>query len=469
MSNNYREYEYDTHSTELWEQVQEDIKEAKEIEKRLEEIRNEKKEQIAKNVLVKDEVSDEEIETILDTYSLNGNEYLVDGALLTCDKALCRPIVLKIDNAQITFQGMCSEYAKLTRLKVYENGKSSNGLYVATVGDAIQGKNIFPFKCNCSLLPDRQCEIDRIKENMEYCKAYGTCSQLMKLNSEWENAPSNTSYFTYTDINDQNSSEKEGINMLSILFCKHGGLITPIKSGQVTFDLMEIFGDFNLVEYTKNGNALAKKLTKLNFSQEKIDLIIEATKEIYQSYYIIVDPVSLLSIIAQEGTGSFNTSSKNKAADGQHGVEKNFSVDLLRANSLIFGKMLGFMIYGDEFVNVVNANKELLGVEEGNFAQYANWSTPFINFNSNTIYAAPYAGHAQWHDNVEMFYESVRGEGSIQQYSDYISRLDKRMVNKIVDENNINIVNGNFKMAQDGQDAKGHLNGTYRVIWEKKG
>lgn len=54
----------------------------------------------------------------------------------------------------------------------------------------------------------------------------------MNLSDKWDNLPSETKYFTYTDVSEDGSEEKEGINMMSMLFCKHGGLITPVSSGQ---------------------------------------------------------------------------------------------------------------------------------------------------------------------------------------------------------------------------------------------
>lgn len=97
----------------------------------------------------------------------------------------------------------------------------------------MQGINIMPFRCNCELEPDRAWETDKIRVHLNECKIYGTCSQLMCLSDEWDNLPSETSYFTYTDVNADGSEEKEGINMMSMLFCKHGGLITPVTSGQI--------------------------------------------------------------------------------------------------------------------------------------------------------------------------------------------------------------------------------------------
>ena len=233
MSGDYREYGYDVNSNQLLRQMQEDSKEAKEIEQRAETAKAERGNKIAQKVLDKDDITEDERERALNLYTSKEFEYLVDGAVLKCDRAMLGPVKINLGNSIVQFQGSNFESAKLTRLRVKENKQNSNGLCVATVGDAVKGNNIIPFKCNCSLLPDRQWEIDKIKENIGDCKKYGTCSQLMDLNDEWENMLSEVNYFTYTDVFEGGSEEKEGINMMSILFCKHGGLILPVTSGQL--------------------------------------------------------------------------------------------------------------------------------------------------------------------------------------------------------------------------------------------
>lgn len=240
MPDNYREYGYDVNSPQLYRQIQEDAREAREIEESAEELRNKTGEEITKDKLGKEEVTKEEIEAVLDYCISNEKEYVVNGAILTCDKAKRGPAKVKIGNSIVKFEGNNSAGYNYTRLRVEENGQNSNGLYAATVGDTVQGVNIMPFKCNCAMEPDRQWEIDKIKNNLNECKIYGTCSQLMSLSDEWDNLPSETSYFTYTDVNADGSEEKEGINMMSMLFCKHGGLITPVISGQTKEALKEL-------------------------------------------------------------------------------------------------------------------------------------------------------------------------------------------------------------------------------------
>ena len=77
---------------------------------------------------------------------------------------------------------------------------------------------------------------------------HGVCRHLMRLNEEWDNMIiEGRSYMTKTDvkstmlsagIEDQfgEREEVEGITMTSVLFCKHGGLIMPVTSGQKIFE-----------------------------------------------------------------------------------------------------------------------------------------------------------------------------------------------------------------------------------------
>ena len=83
---------------------------------------------------------------------------------------------------------------------------------------------------------------------------------------------------------------------------------------------------------------------------------------IHDRYGLQIDPRFLLAIIIQEGTGSFNTSSTNKAADGQNGVEVNFALDTMRANNLLFGKLLGYIYYGDAFRQAAENNADKKGI-----------------------------------------------------------------------------------------------------------
>lgn len=262
MSEKYREYGYDVNSNELSKQVQEDIKEAKEIEKRV-----------------------KELEAVLDDYAVSDNEYLVDGAILTCDRAKRGPIKVNLDGTVVEFEGNNASSFKYTRLNVIEREQRDNGLCAATIEDTVygeeEGNNILPFRCNCSLPPDREWEIEKIKKNITYCKRYGTCGQLMNLNDMWENFPAEKAGFTHTGVDENESEKKERINMRSMLFCRHGGLITPVKSGQ-------IMAQYDLKELRISGNHIALSNTTIQpsysltrYTQKKIQDLCEQNGVVY--------------------------------------------------------------------------------------------------------------------------------------------------------------------------------------------
>lgn len=214
-------------------------------------------EEIIAKASKKKEVTKEEIDEVLGEYALNQNEYLVDGAILSCDKAIRSKIVLDINS--ISHQFDCPQLSSMddTQLHVEENGREINGLYMATVKDTVLNKNISPFQRNCSLLPDKQEEIDKIIKSMPSCKSNGICQALIDLSDEWENLPSDTDYLSYTDRDDKGGSgeEKQGINMMSMLFCKHGGLITPKTSGQRKMKCSSEYQNFYILD--KDGNFIS--------------------------------------------------------------------------------------------------------------------------------------------------------------------------------------------------------------------
>ena len=123
--------------------------------------------------------------------------------------------------------------------------------------------NIIPPRCNCLVPVDRKAEEERINSDNERCK-HGVCRHLMSLNDQWDNMllKGNGKYQTKRNvfikdgapdknINDMpeeylESEDIEGITLTSILFCKHGGLICPVDSGQ-----------FRIITYSDTVFALA--------------------------------------------------------------------------------------------------------------------------------------------------------------------------------------------------------------------
>ncbi len=178
------------------------------------------------------------------------DEYLVDGALLTCTRAKWGSFDLP-SGGSIEIDGHSEKMMTgepTTHLHVMENPMSDNGLCHATIADTVQEGNIYPFPCNCREAATLEQEKDIIA-NKDECQRRGVCKYLMDLEEEWENINFGVSYaqFPYNDASVPGSvgasnilepggrlmSElKAGITMTSVLFCRHGGFIYPLTSGQ---------------------------------------------------------------------------------------------------------------------------------------------------------------------------------------------------------------------------------------------
>ena len=145
----------------------------------------------------------------------------------------------------------------------------------------------------------------------------------------------------------------------------------------------------------------------LKWDQEKVDEVWRACEALYDDCGLQLDPRLLISIISIEGTGSFNTSAVNKAGDGQHGVEKDFSKDMVAANRLLMGKLMGYIVYHEEFKAAVQANNDgtyefITG--EGDIVQYMNWQTPKIQLDGQ-VPSQVYAGNVNWAKDVSELFE----------------------------------------------------------------
>ena len=224
-------------------------------------------------------------------------------------------------------------------------------------------------------------------------------------------------------------------------------------------EVMQLSGASNAEKYF---SAYAKSFTKLKWDQNKINALWEATEDINKQYDIQIDPRFLLAIIIQEGTGSFNTSSTNRAADGQHGVETDYAADLMKANSLIFGKILGYIYYGEEFREAVSENKSLAGINgEGDIFRYCNWNTPIVRMNRKVVETGVYAGHGLWGEQVKKHYKALGGD--TKEYENYISGIDKSVVEKIVKDQEFKLPDYDFVPAREAQNSKGKPNGEYII------
>lgn len=277
----YLERNYDAGREE--EQVKEDLVQAKEINAEVKKVENRMRSQLI-NEAVKEKgisvVSSKEIEEIYNEYVNKEEEYLVDGAVLQCNQATWDDFPVPGGDPVVLEGDFHKAQKPRTTLCVNENPISSNGLIFATVSDAIKDINIIPFKCNCKIEADREAEIEAIKADKS-CARHGVCRHLMQLNPEWENISlDGGSYLSKVDISGsvqvpdnylqqvrygivENSSiavAKEGLNMCSILFCKHGGIITPVNSGQKKVNSTVVFA----APYTYWKDPLKDKQPKMN-------------------------------------------------------------------------------------------------------------------------------------------------------------------------------------------------------------
>ena len=176
-------------------------------------------------------------------YLKNEDEYLVSGAQLRCSMATSK---------KMTIEGRTyvpENPSETTYLECEENRMESGGGKVnATTKDCVVYKNIKPFRCNCRVGPCDDEEKDMLLVD-ESCLTDGTCKALIDLSEHWDNYPSQIPHFRY---NDERFGEVSGITMMSMLFCKHGGIITPVTSGQEI-----VTGRFKKLELSKNPIALS--------------------------------------------------------------------------------------------------------------------------------------------------------------------------------------------------------------------
>jgi hypothetical protein len=208
------------------------------------------------------------------------------------------------------------------------------------------------------------------------------------------------------------------------------------------------------------------RMKKVKWNQDKVNSLWEATRTIENSYQIQIDPRFLLAIIIHEGTGSFNTSSSNRAADGQHGVETDYAKDLMKANSLIFGKILGYIYYGKDFREVAAKSTSLAGINgKGNVFQYCNWHTPIVRMNKKIVQLGVYAGDGSWHTSVKNIYDKL-SNGLSDEYEQYLSGINKSTAQEITQSEGIKLKATSFKASQNAQDYKGEKNGEWTIIGE---
>ncbi len=175
-----------------------------------------------------------------EVYAEQEGEYLVEGALLTCSLATKKALVIQGDTYESGMKETGSIFERpeaVSRLKVNPKKESFNGCAPANIYDSKKIINICPFGNCMSMLTSKDVSI--IKGMGELAKQTGICQCLMNLNKEWENLPSLNEADLFEFPSEEDEEKPYGITRTSILFCKRGGIISALTSGQKPNDLDE--------------------------------------------------------------------------------------------------------------------------------------------------------------------------------------------------------------------------------------
>lgn len=207
------------------------------------------------------QIDDREFEILIRNLEIIKEEYVVEGALLECTKGIS-------ESREVTYEGEVIESKPIrveenSRLKINEDRvETINDFIPANVEDCKGGMrdfgsdkvNIISFG-NCSDINEKDLSKlisaanlkDKESEIVDAIKAgKGLCYCFMNLNDEWENLAMAGEYMTgmdqvpcagiakvFASPSYMKFNGKEGINMLSMLFCPYGGgIITAKESGQ---------------------------------------------------------------------------------------------------------------------------------------------------------------------------------------------------------------------------------------------
>jgi hypothetical protein len=146
----------------------------------------------------------------------------------------------------------------------------------------------------------------------------------------------------------------------------------------------------------------------LVFSQAKFDRLWEIAEAKG------VPPRFMLAILPQEGTGSFNTSAENPAADGGHGIEADWERDVRLAVDLVAGKLAlypqacaqGWLTLARRVMPP--AWGDYMRFNVGGPIEWVNWRGAILR-PSGAVDIGPYAQHASWWLGVRANYLQYGG------------------------------------------------------------
>lgn len=225
----------------------------------------------------------ERLEELLAKYINDDNNYVVEGAYITCDQMSRKPVQMYYWNGKLGIKGEggsaeikyempkigislpCFELnpdeIEIGRLHAINAAQTANGLKFATISDRSclrdkkenenkkEGKNVASIISigNCGIM--RDSDVLEIERRKGMAKIYGTCYCLIKPDAQWVNPycmeclvesdeqSAEVDYcYAYAHHHTMNwdteEGQKEGLTRLSTLLCTRGGIITITWSGQ---------------------------------------------------------------------------------------------------------------------------------------------------------------------------------------------------------------------------------------------
>ena len=301
-------------------------------------------------------------------------------------------------------------------------------------------------------------------------------------NNLWDKSESTTKIeaepIPPTSVPETNKESEQGGNGNTFIdnAVQEAGDISDVEDCEVYLkwipDVMQLNGTSEQEKYlldrlTGINSKISDENAHLRWDQEKINKVWAESMKFYNKTGVEVDPRLLLAIIIQEGTGSFNTSSTNKAADGQNGINHSFDDDLSLAMDLLGGKIISYAYYEQEFSSArANAyERELPGIKDYNdILHYINWQTPRLHLINPNFDSGAYAGDNNWNRKVREIYGKVAFDGAAGQYTEYAKSLGKDKLTGLAEKYQITINSVTFEARQEGRDPFGKSNGEYVII-----
>lgn len=224
------------------------LKDDYEIQKRQEYLQKTNQENEAKRILGKESVTAEEIEKVFELYGEEDlfKEYLVNGAILTCEQSTRKPQEVKVRDEVLNFSvkdnGITAGNVPVDKDKVLgkltvtqtKRAEVRSEKHATTV-DYCFDRNIPSFG-NCKNIQYNDSEKEKLLEGAAKDKAHGNCKYLVSIMDEWEDEDLQKSPLQY----DTRAGLKDGLTMTNMLFCSHGGWIYPVTSGQSDYNQQEI-------------------------------------------------------------------------------------------------------------------------------------------------------------------------------------------------------------------------------------